>query len=60
MLRKALATKDYDKIQNAVETAEALDIRIAEARMRLHCACTLHTCADTRSRVNSWTLRARS
>jgi myosin heavy subunit len=30
VLRKALATKDYDKISNAVETAEALDIRIAE------------------------------
>ncbi len=29
-LRNALATKDYDKISNAVETAEALDIRIVE------------------------------
>ena len=30
VLRKALATKDYDKISSAVDTAEALDIRIAE------------------------------
>jgi len=32
VLRRALATKDYDKILNAVETAEALDIRIPEVR----------------------------
>ena len=30
VLRRALATKDYDKILAAVETAEALDIRIPE------------------------------